>query len=104
MGHEQVAACGISCEACGLVEKGLCTYCGPGNSEAARAKLAYQRNLSGGLACPVLTCAVMNKIPFCMRDCPDFPCEHYESPLTGHPYPFSSSYLDQHRRQRKGKK
>lgn len=104
MAHEHVAACGISCDACGLVEKGLCTYCGPGDSETAKAKLEHQRNKFGGLACPVLVCAVMNRIPFCMRDCPEFPCEHYESPLTGHPYPFASSYLDQHRQRRPKKK
>ena len=97
MGHEHIGACGISCDACGLVEKGICTYCGPGDTEAARAKLESQRNRFGGLACPVLICAVMNQIAFCMRDCPDFPCEHYESTLTGDPYPFSSMYLRQHR-------
>src|SRR4030042_2026704 len=100
MAHEYVAACGISCEACGLVGKGLCPYWGPGGSEAAKAKLEYQRNLFGGLACPVLTCAVTNKIPFCMRDCPDFPCEHYESTLTGQAYPFSAGFIAQHRRRR----
>ena len=103
MPHEHVAACGLSCDACGLAEKGLCTYCGPGDSAAARIKLEDQRNQTGGLACPVLTCAVMNKIAFCMRDCPEFPCEHYESPLTGHPYPLSASYLEQHRKLRRKK-
>ena len=81
-------ACGINCDVCKLNLLGTCSTCGPGISLQAEAKLAAQQRLLGS-PCPILDCARMNRIEYCMRDCSQFPCSNFS---TG-PYPFSKGFL-----------
>jgi hypothetical protein len=81
-------ACGINCDVCKLNLLGTCSSCGPGNSLQADRKLAAQQRLLGS-TCPILDCARMNRIEYCMRDCNQFPCRNFS---TG-PYPFSQGFL-----------
>jgi hypothetical protein len=81
-------ACGINCDVCRLHLLGLCSTCGPGRSEEAQRKLAAQKAAFGG-TCTILACAAMNRIDYCLRDCPAFPCENFR---VG-PYPFSEAFL-----------
>lgn len=88
-------ACGIDCDVCRLNIKGVCSSCGPGTSETAANKLAAQERILGS-PCPILACARLNGIAYCLRDCPSFVCENF----TNGPYPFSQSFLQmQMRRQ-----
>ncbi|MCX8204735.1 MAG: hypothetical protein N3H31_03700 [Candidatus Nezhaarchaeota archaeon] len=83
------AACGISCEVCGCLSKGLCLTngCAPGSK--AQAKLEAQR-AALKTTCPILECAFKHGIDYCSRDCPRFPCEiYYETQV-----PYSSRFLD----------
>ncbi len=89
------AACGINCDVCGLNVSGICSSCGSGVSEAGHRKAAAQARLFGE-ACPVLACARMNRIEYCLKDCVIFPCENFESG----PYPFSGSFLSMQSRRR----
>lgn len=81
-------ACGINCDVCKLNLLGTCSSCGPGTSNQAAGKLAVQQRLLGS-SCPVLDCARLNQIEYCMRDCNQFPCSNF---TTG-PYPFSKGFL-----------
>jgi hypothetical protein len=56
-------------------------------------KIAIQTKLFGQ-PCPVLACAHMNHIEFCMRDCNSFPCENFEK----QGYPFSQGFLNMQKR------
>lgn len=87
-------ACGVDCDVCKLKLLQLCSSCGPGKSQVAKAKLAAQTRLLGA-PCPILACASLRQVDYCLRDCELFPCENF----TVGPYPFSQSFLDmQHRR------
>jgi hypothetical protein len=89
------AACGINCGVCRLHVKGLCSVCGAGTSlEAARKIQAQERII--GQPCPILACAQMNQIAYCLRDCNAFPCENFSQG----PYPFSQSFLQMQERRR----
>ena len=91
-------ACGINCEACRLHQGGLCSSCGSGTSEQARLKLEAQQRLFGS-PCPLLACARLNRIDYCLRDCDQFPCENFIAD-TITCYPFSNSYLNMQKRRR----
>lgn len=82
-------ACGINCDVCKLRLLGTCSTCGSGKSIEARKKLDAQKRIFGA-GCPVLECACMNNLEYCMRDCSLFPCENFRLG----PYPFSRSFLD----------
>lgn len=86
-------ACGINCDVCKLNLIGTCSTCGPGRSTEAESKLAAQKHLFGS-ACPILECACLNQVNYCMRDCGLFPCENFKMG----PYPFSSGFLDMQKR------
>ena len=88
-------ACGINCDVCRLNLLGLCTTCGAGKSEEARVKLETQKRVLGD-TCPVLSCVVMNRKNYCIRDCNQFPCENYQM----NPYPFSEGFLHMQKRRR----
>jgi hypothetical protein len=91
-------ACGINCGACRLNQRGICSSCGPGTSEQARLKLESQERLLGA-PCPLLACARLNRIDYCLGDCDQFPCENFSGDgISG--YPFSSGYLNMQRRRR----
>ena len=89
-------ACGINCDVCRLNLLGLCTTCGSGKSEEAKIKLATQERVLGD-TCAILSCAVLNNICYCIRDCPQYPCDNF----TLGPYPFSSTYLEMQERRRR---
>jgi Domain of unknown function (DUF3786) len=88
-------ACGINCDVCQLHVNGACSTCGPGTSLEAEGKLEAQHRILGG-PCPILACARLNRIAFCLRDCASFPCEHFSAG----PYPFSRGFLAMQERRR----
>ena len=88
-------ACGINCDVCQLNLKGICSTCGPGTSPEAQRKLAAQVRILGS-PCPILACADLKKVSFCLRDCETFPCENFENG----PYPFSGGFLNMQSRRR----
>ena len=89
------AACGINCDVCKLRLMEICSSCGPGTSRQAINKIEAQKRIFGH-PCPILACAQLNRIQYCMRDCQSFPCEVFASG----PYPFSESYLSMQKRRR----
>ncbi|MBI9082590.1 MAG: DUF3795 domain-containing protein [Desulfobacterales bacterium] len=88
-------ACGINCDVCKLNLLGICATCGPGKSPEAAKKCQVQEQLLGA-PCPVLACAVLKGVDFCLRDCAEFPCENF----TAGPYPFGDGYLKMQTRRR----
>lgn len=90
------AACGINCDVCRLRLLGICSSCGSGISREAINKIEAQKRLFGH-PCPILACAQMNSVQFCLRDCQSFPCENFKAG----PYPFSKGYLNMQERRRK---
>ena len=96
-----LAACGISCDVCGLYVKGLCSSCFAGTDERVQEKLDEQMQAID-MCCPILLCAVEKKISYCLRDCQEFPCVRFHSGFesvqgTG-PFPYSTSFLNMFRR------
>ena len=89
-------ACGVHCDVCKLKLMEICSTCGPGKSPEAARKIEAQKRLLGA-ACPILECARMNRVDYCLRDCDQFPCDNFK---TG-PYPFSQGFLDMQKRRRK---
>jgi hypothetical protein len=89
-------ACGINCDACKLCLLGTCSSCGPGTSLEAEKKLEVQQRLLGG-PCPILACAQMNHVTYCLRDCNAFPCENFSRGS----YPFSQGFLNMQARRRR---
>ncbi len=94
-GGMPTAACGIDCEVCKLYIAGICSSCGPGKSLEAMKKIEAQKRIIGR-PCPVLECAQLNQIQYCLRDCRLFPCDNFS---TG-PYPFSQGFLNMQQRRR----
>ena len=90
------SACGINCQGCQLHVKGLCSTCGPGTSPEGKKKILIQERVLGQ-PCPILACARLNRITYCLRDCDAFPCENFSRG----PYPFSQSFLDMQKRRRR---
>lgn len=88
-------ACGIDCDVCLLRLTGTCSTCGPGPSVAADRKLEAQNRILGS-PCPILACARMKAVAFCLRDCGSFPCDHFQAG----PYPFSPAFLAMQKRRR----
>ncbi len=88
-------ACGIDCGTCRLNAFGFCSTCGPGTSLEGLKKLETQVRILGS-PCPILRCAVENKVEYCLRDCLRFPCERFRSG----PYPFSEGFLKMQERRR----
>lgn len=92
-------ACGINCDVCRLNTDGTCSSCGSGTSPAGQRKLAAQEKLLGA-PCPILACAVLNQVAYCLHDCDMFPCENFREGG----YPFSRGYVDMQTRRRNEKK
>lgn len=90
-------ACGIDCNVCRLHVYGICSTCGGGTSEQGKDKLQAQMRLFNS-SCPILACAVDKKLAHCMRDCDDYPCDHFSSG----PYPYSEGFLEMQKRRRAG--
>ena len=91
-----VAACGISCDVCGLYVMRVCGTCVAGTDERARKKLDAQMQAIK-MYCPILACAVERKVGYCLKDCAEFPCARFESGFESRmgagPFPFSTSFL-----------
>lgn len=88
-------ACGINCDACRLNLLGVCSTCGSGISQEALKKIDAQERILGA-PCPILACAVENRVEYCPRDCDRFPCHEFREG----PYPFSRGFLDMQERRR----
>lgn len=88
-------ACGINCDICKLKLLGICSSCGPGKSQEAQRKLDAQQRILGS-PCPILACARLSQVDYCLRDCNAFPCENFRSG----PYPFSQGFLSMQERRR----
>jgi hypothetical protein len=89
-------ACGINCDVCKLNHLKICTTCGDGLSNEGGIKAEIQINLFGR-ACPILECARLNHIRYCMGDCDAFPCENFKNG----PYPYGPGFLAMQERRRK---
>lgn len=61
-------------------------------------KLEAQERLLGA-PCPLLACARLNRVEYCMRDCDQFPCENFNG-IGGSSYPYSEGFLAMQRRRR----
>ncbi|GAI17139.1 unnamed protein product [marine sediment metagenome] len=85
------SACGIACEVCGIQEKGICPFgdgCVAGTDPRAPEK-SEKFKAATGHTCPILECAIKNRVDHCLR-CDEFPCEvHYQQGG-----PFSKKTLD----------
>ncbi len=88
-------ACGVDCDVCKLRLMEICSTCGAGRSPEAAKKLEAQKRILGN-PCPILACASMKKLDFCLRDCAEFPCANFRSG----PYPFSQGFLTMQERRR----
>jgi len=76
------SACGIACEVCGFLAKGICPLngCTAGTDEKAPEK-AEKFKAGFGHPCLILECAIDNKVDYCFR-CDKFPCEvHYKQEI-----------------------
>lgn len=78
-------ACGINCDVCGLKVKGICLGC--------RAGTEWTEDAVAEHPCPILKCAVVKSVAYCLSNCSDFPCNTMEEAS----FPFSSAYLGMHR-------
>ena len=83
-----IGACGIACEVCSYLAKGMCDGCAPGNDEGASMKLDAQKKRFG-LTCPVLECAYSSKVGHCLKDCDKFPCD-----LLYQGFPYGKAWLN----------
>jgi hypothetical protein len=88
--------CGINCDVCKLNLRGVCSTCGSGVSSEGARKIEAQRRLLGR-PCPILACARMKRIAFCMRDCREFPCANFKAG----PYPYGQGFLEMQTRRLK---
>ena len=80
------AACGMACEVCGFKEP--CGGCVPGTAPNASQRAEEVRKMMGA-PCPVLECAIKNKVDYCLK-CDGFPCDvHYKWEI-----PYSKRLLD----------
>jgi len=84
----KIGACGIACEVCGFLAKGVCEGCVAGNDEGASMKLDTQKK-QFGFACPVLECNFSRKAGYCLKDCDSFPCD-----VLYRGFPYSKGFLD----------
>ena len=79
------AACGINCDVCKFKE--VCGGCMPGTDPKAPERLEKLKKMLG-MPCPMLECAVKNKVEYCLG-CPKFPC-----PVAYQEIPYSKKTLD----------
>jgi len=64
-----IGACGIACEVCAVFARGDCPGCVAGNDDTASQKLDAQKEKLDW-TCPVLECAINNRVGYCLKDCP----------------------------------
>ena len=85
------AVCGLACEICPRLEKGICLCGGVGGCMAGTDPRAPDK-LEGfaakiGYSCPILKCAIEKGVDYCFR-CEEFPCETHDG------YIYHESFLD----------
>jgi hypothetical protein len=79
-------ACGINCDVCGMLK--VCGGCVSGTDPKAQERLDKVKQMLG-MPCPVLECAMKNKVDYCLK-CPKFPCDlMYRAEM-----PYSKKLLD----------
>ena len=88
------AACGMACEVCGFKE--MCGGCMPGTDPKAPERLEKLKQMLG-MPCPMLECAVKNKVDYCLR-CEKFPCDTAYQEI-----PYSKKVLDIFKKFKEGK-
>lgn len=69
-----VGACGVCCSVCRLFVSGVCTGCTRGDECPIEKVIEF--------ACPILRCATARSVPFCVRDCTEYPCTFYQDRLS----------------------
>lgn len=69
-----VGVCGVCCSVCRLYVTSVCTGCAQGNECPAEKVVEF--------ACPILSCATSRNVPFCVRDCSEYPCAFYQGRLS----------------------
>ena len=80
------ATCGLACEVCKFKER-CGGGCVPGTDPRA-PKRVEQLDKLFAFDCPVLRCAIENKVEYCLN-CENFPCDvHYQES------PYSKKWLD----------
>jgi len=80
----KVGACGICCSTCGLFVKKIC----PGYNKTKEG-IEFLKSVNAN--CPVLECAVENKVDICSKDCEKFPCEKFKD------WPLSDEWLEMYK-------
>ena len=92
-----VAACGICCDVCEFYINGKCVTCCAGTDEEGVRKKQESEVQKIGMQCPILACAAERKVDYCIKGCPDMPCENFrtgwESQMGSGPSPYSESFL-----------
>lgn len=79
-------ACGINCDVCGMLK--VCGGCVAGTDPKAQERLDKVKQMLG-MPCPVLECAMKNKVDYCLS-CSKFPCDlMYQVEM-----PYSKKLLD----------
>jgi len=81
------AACGIACEVCVAFENGICPGCVAGTDARAPEMVEWLKGI--GVSCPVLECAIENRVDYCLR-CENLPCDV----LYKAEHPYTRSFLD----------
>lgn len=81
------AACGMACEVCIILEKGICPGCVAGTDARAPEMVEWLKKME--LSCPVLECAIKSKVDYCLR-CENLPCDV----LYQAEFPYSKKLLD----------
>ncbi len=87
----KIGACGICCTSCGLYTRKICLGC-----DKTKEGVEFLKSINAN--CPVLECAVSNKIDVCSRDCDKFPCRKFEG------WPLGKGWLEMFKVRLKGKK
>lgn len=70
---QPIGACGVACSVCRLYTYGVCEGCQAGD--------LFKPEQTARSACPILRCAAAKGIPFCSRDCLEYPCLLFEQGL-----------------------
>ena len=68
-------------------ENGICHGCVAGTDAKAPEMVEWLKGI--GISCPVLECAIKNKVDYCLR-CENIPCDV----LYQAEHPYSKSFLD----------
>ncbi|PIP23488.1 MAG: hypothetical protein COX90_01675 [Candidatus Nealsonbacteria bacterium CG_4_10_14_0_2_um_filter_38_17] len=81
----KIGSCGICCETCGLYTRRICSGC-----DKTKEGVEFLKSINAN--CPMLECAVMNKVDICSRDCERFPCDKFKY------WPLSEAWIEMYKR------